>query len=144
MSNFLCVYSYPAYFILLLKSEKCAIERNKGLRLWSLLTKETSSWFLWLDHWKSLMPDLFHLVFEFLSNGEGLNCSLWHVLPRLSKITVTCPKWAKRTIKGEFDMPKVSKININCELLKVRKMASLKIDESPIMEKLETSNLDTW
>ena len=43
----------------------------------------------------------------------------------------------------DFDLPKVSKININFELLKDSKMTSLKIYNSPVREKLETSNLDT-
>ena len=98
----------------------------------------------WLDHWKWLMPNLVHVVLEFLSNGEGLNRFLWHVLYKLGKITVTCPKWTKRAQKVNSDLPKVSKININFELLKVRNMTSLKIYVSPVMEKLETSNLDTW
>ena len=42
-----------------------------------------------------------------------------------------------------FDLAKVSKININFELLKTSKMTSLKIYISPVMEKLETSNLDS-
>ena len=40
-------------------------------------------------------------------------------------------------------MPKVSKININFELLKVSKITSLKIYISSVMEMLETSNLDS-
>ena len=42
-----------------------------------------------------------------------------------------------------FDLPQVSKININFELLKVSKMTSLKIYISSVTEKLETSNLET-
>ena len=47
--------------------------------------------------WSGLMPDLMGVVLEFLSNGKGLNRFSWHVLPKLSKITVTCPKGIKRT-----------------------------------------------
>ena len=36
-----------------------------------------------------------------------------------------------------FDLPKVSKITINCELLKVSKMTSLKIYLLTVMEKLK-------
>ena len=63
---------------------------------------------------------------KFLSNGEGLTHFLWQVLPKLSKITVTCPKYEKGPNKINFDLPKVSEVNINFELLKVIKMASLK------------------
>ena len=38
-------------------------------------------------------------------------------------------------------MPKVSKMNINFELLKVSQMTNLKISISPTTEKLETSNV---
>ena len=41
-----------------------------------------------------------------------------------------------------FDLPKVSKIITNFELLKVSKMTSLKIYISPVTERLETLNLD--
>ena len=89
------------------------------------------------------MPDLIMcVVLEFLSNG-GLNCFLQHVLPELSKITVTCPQSVKGPNRVNFDLPKVSKININFELLKVCNMTSLKIYISPVTEKLETSNLDS-
>ena len=40
-------------------------------------------------------------------------------------------------------MPKVSKINVNFELLKVSKITSLKIYISSVMEMLETLNLDS-
>ena len=42
-----------------------------------------------------------------------------------------------------YDLPKVSKTNMNFELLKDSKMTNLKIYISPVREKLETSNLDT-
>ena len=96
----------------------------------------------WLNHWKWLVSDLMHLVLEFLSNGGGLNCFSWHVLPKLSKITETCPKVNKMDRIGSiFDLPKVSKININFGLLKVSRMTSLNIYISSVTEKLETSNL---
>ena len=40
-------------------------------------------------------------------------------------------------------MPKVKKININFELLRVSKMTSVKFYIFPVKEKLEISNLDT-
>ena len=73
------------------------------------------------------MPDLMRVVLEFLSNGESLNRSSRHVSPKLSKITVACSKSVKGPNRINFDLPKVSKININFELRKVIKMASLKI-----------------
>ena len=53
-----------------------------------------------------------------------------------------CPQSAEEN-KVNFDLPKVSKMNINYELLKDSKMTSLKIYIYPVMEKLETSNLDS-
>ena len=63
------------------------------------------------------------MVLEFLSNGEGLDCFLRYVLPKLSKVTVTCPKSVKKTKtnRDSFDLPKVSKMNISSELLEVAK-----------------------
>ena len=89
--------------------------------------------------------DFKHVVLEFLSNGEGLNCLLQYVSPKHSKITVTFPKSVKRTKLGRvnFDLPKISKININFELLKDNKMTSLKIYISTATEKLEIANLVT-
>ena len=68
-----------------------------------------------------------HVVLELLSNGEGLNRFLQHVLPKLSKITLTCPKTVKGPIRVNSDLPKDSKRKINFELLKVSRMTILKI-----------------
>ena len=54
------------------------------------------------------------------SNGEGLDCFPQHVLPKLSKVTVTCPQSEKKN-RDSFDLPKVSKMNVSFELLKVAK-----------------------
>ena len=48
-----------------------------------------------------------------------------HVLPKFSKITVTCPKSVKTRVN--FDLLKVRKMNINFELFKVSKMTHSKI-----------------
>ena len=40
-------------------------------------------------------------------------------------------------------MPKVSYMNINCELLKVSKMTNFEIYISPVTKKLEKLNLDS-
>ena len=135
----MCLYSYHAYFILLLKSEKRVTERNEPESLKPVYwLKKPVLDSCWLDHWKWLMPDLMPLVLV------GLYHFLLHLLPKLSEITVTCPKWVKKTNRVNSDFPKVSKININSELLKDSKMTSLKIYISPVTKKLETSNLDTW
>ena len=65
------------------------------------------------------------LFLEFLSNREGLDCFLQHVLPKLSKKT-DLSTVNKKTNMGSFDLPKVSKMNISFELLKVSKMIYLK------------------
>ena len=72
------------------------------------------------------MPDLMRVVLEFLSNGEGLNRFLQNVLPKLGKITVTFQSEQKEPKSVNFDLPKISKININFELLKFSKITSLK------------------
>ena len=116
--TFFCLHSYRAYFILSVKSEKRVTERNKRQSIYWLTKPVFDSCRL-----GNLMP----LILEFLSNGEGLDRFSRHVLPTLSKITVTCPKQVKRPNRMNFDLPQVSKININFELLKVSKMTSLKI-----------------
>ena len=69
------------------------------------------------------------MVLEFLSNGEALDCLSQHNLPKLSKITVSCPESVKgnKSSKVNSDLPKVSEVNINSELLKGSKRTSLKI-----------------
>ena len=57
------------------------------------------------------------MVLEFLSNGEGLDCFSRYVLPKLSKVTELSIVSKKN--RDSFDLPKVSKMNISSELLKV-------------------------
>ena len=91
------MYSYHAYFILLLKIERHVTERNKRLDLWSIFISSilgnpvlNSSW---LNHWKWLLPDPMHGSWNFLSHREDLDCFLQpEVLPKFSEIIVTCPK----------------------------------------------------
>ena len=78
------------------------------------------------------------VVLEFLSKGEGLDCFSRHLLPKHSRIIVPVQSQWKGPNRVSFDLPKVSKMNIIFELLKVSKMTSLKIYISPVMEKLET------
>ena len=75
------------------------------------------------------------VVLEFLSNREGLDRFLRHVL---------CLNQSRKkgTNRVNFDLLKVSKININSKLLKVSKITSLKIYISLVSEKLETT-MDT-
>ena len=81
---------------------------------------------------------------KFLSNGGGWDCSSQpNVLPKLIKITVTCPKLVKKTIGVNYDLLKVSKMTNNFDLLNVSKMSSFRVYVSPVMEKLETLNLNT-
>ena len=89
---------------------------------------------------------------NFLSNEEGLHSfSRTKVLPKLSKISMACPKSVKGTIRVNCylskdckrHMPKDCKTIVGFELLKVDKMISLKIYISTVTEKLETSNLDS-
>ena len=99
MQNFLCLYSYHAYFILPLKSEKNVLQ--KEIEDWAFeacqLTKETSSWFLLTGllkmtyarsyvhgSWIFIKRSVFKLIFA-------------ACLTQTSKITVTNPKSVKRT-----------------------------------------------
>ena len=78
------------------------------------------------------------VVLEFFVRDLG--CFLWPILPKVSKIT-DLPKVSQN--KQVFDLAKVRKMTINFELLEINKMTSLKIYISPVMEKLETSDLDS-
>ena len=58
-----------------------------------LLTEEPSSWLLLIESWKMTCTRSYGWFLIFLSKSVGLDCFPWtNVLPKLSKITVTCPK----------------------------------------------------
>ena len=141
-----CLYSYHTYLILLLKSEKRVAERKDWAfkAIINSLTEETSSWFLLIGSLKMTYARSYARgSWIFFERREGLNRFLWHVLPKVSKITVTCPKVSKRDLIGSIlTSPKLAKY-INFKLLKVCKMTSLKTYISPVTEKLETPNLGT-
>ena len=84
------------------------------------------------------MPDgSYAWLLNFLLSGEGF-VFLWkNVLPKLSKITDLPNVSIREKVGGNIDLPKVIKMDINFELLKVSKMTSFKIFISPVMEKLE-------
>ena len=141
MSLFLsCIFYFVAKIRKTCYRKKEKIESLKSI-YW---LKKPVPDFCWLDHWKWLYQILCAWFLNFYQTERvwivfhGMSC------PKLSKKTVNCSKWVKRTNRVNFDLPKISKTNINFELLKVRKMTSLKIYISPVTEKLETSNLDTW
>ena len=124
----MCLYSYHGYFIFSDKSEKRATERNESLNLSSLLINWGTQFLILVD-WiiENDMRQTLCVVPEFLSSGGGFDCFFQsNVLPKISKITVTCPKSLKWTSRVGFDLPKVSRMTINFKLLKVRKMTSLK------------------
>ena len=109
-----------------------------------LLTKGASSWFLLIGSLKLTYATSYARGFESLSNREGLNRFLRHSYPNLVKQLWPVQSEQKEAKSVNFYLPKVSKVSINFELLKVRKMTCLKIYVSPVMEKLEISNLETW
>ena len=62
-----------------------------------LLTEEPSSWLLLIKSWKMTCTRSYGWFLIFLSNGVGLDCfPCPTVLPKLSKIIVTCPKSEKK------------------------------------------------
>ena len=52
-----------------------------------LLIEEPSFWFLLIESLKMICARSFASFLNFLSNGEGIDCFLWHILPKPSKIT---------------------------------------------------------
>ena len=91
--------------------------------------------------WKMTCARSVAWFLNFLSNRVSLDCFLQpNILPKHSKIIVTCPKQEKQTSRVNFDFPKISKMSINFDLFKVSKMTSWKIYISSVTEKLETPN----
>ena len=71
-----------------------------------LLMGEPSLWFLLIEWLKMIFARSCACFLNFLSNGEGLDYfPQRNILPRLSKITVTCPK-----CRVNFNFPKVRKM----------------------------------
>ena len=127
------------------KSEKCVTNRNKRVKLWSLFI-DWGTQFLTPADWimENDLTRSYGCFLIFLSNDVGLDCFLQpNVLPKLSKITVTCPKSEKKTSRINFDLPKVSKMNISFGWLKVCIMTNLKIWIFSVTEKLESSNFNS-
>ena len=135
--NFSCLYPYHAYFILLHKSQKCITERNKNKRLnvWSLFIN-------WVTQFlKMICARSYVWLLSFI---KGLDCFLKpNVSPKLSKMTVTCPKSVKINKKGRFRLVQSHQNYNQFKLLKVSKVTSLKIYISLVMEKPEISDLDS-
>ena len=135
LSKTFCVFILIMHSLFCCETQKNVLQKElKETFKAYLLTEETSSWFL------LILCQILCVVLEFLSNGEALDCFLQHNLPKLSEIIVTCPK---KTNRVNFVLLKISKININVELLQVSKITSLKIYISSVTKKLGTSNFDS-
>ena len=80
-----------------------------------------------LLQWKWLLPDPMHGTWIFCQ-AERVRIFLQsNILPKFSKITVTCPKLVKINKMGQFLLAQSSKMTKNFGLLNVSKMISLKI-----------------
>ena len=120
------LYSYHAYFIFWNKPEKSIRERNERLNLKSILINWGTQ-FLILADWiiENDLCQTYAWFLNCLSKGRGFDCfSQTNVLPKLSKISDVSLKW---TITVDFDVPRVSRMAITFELLKVCNMTSLKV-----------------
>ena len=100
------------------KNQKKVLQ--KEIKDWTfevyLLTEETSFSFSLFESLKMTFARSYALFLNILSNREGLDWFLWHVLPKLCKITVTCPKWVIENGWGQFCCPKLAKwiSTLNC------------------------------
>ena len=137
MYNFLCHYSYHAYFILFHKSEKHVTEKNKRLSLLSLFINQGSQFLIPAD--RIIENDLCQIpIFCQMERVWIVFCSLLY-----------CPNTVKycdldkvsKMCRINFILPKVKKMSINFQLLKDIKKTSLKIYISPVMLELEISNM---
>ena len=115
------------FFILIMHILFCRTNQKnvlqKEIKDWTfevyLLTGEPSSWFALIESLKMTCARSYARFLNFLSNG-GLVCFLQpNVMPKVSTITVTCPKLGKWTSRVNFDLLKDSKMTINFELFKV-------------------------
>ena len=101
----MCLYSYHAYFVFSLKSEKYVTERNKTGSLKPIYwLKKPVLDSCWSHHWKWLVLDYMCVVLEFLSNGEGLltylltkETSSWFLL--IASLNMTC---ARLSVHGSW------------------------------------------
>ena len=117
MYNFLCHYSYHAYFTLLHKSEKSVTERNKRLSLWSLFI-----------NW-GIQPVL-DSYWLFIKQRGGFDWFLQPtVLPRRSKIP---------------DPPKVSKNNPVGSILSCSKTAKWPVWKSIYLQSRTSYKHQIW
>ena len=74
---------------------------------------------------------------NFSSYGEGLGCFMQpYVLPKIRKITATCPNSVRIKKQMNIDLPEVNKRTIDFESLKVSKMTSLKTYMSPVVKQV--------
>ena len=103
---------------------KRVTERNWTYKVY-LLTEETSSWFPLIETLKITCAKSYVWFLNFYQI-ERVWIFSQQVLPKLSKVTVTCPQSVKLPNRDSFDLPKVSKVNIRFELLKVSKITNLK------------------
>ena len=98
-----------------------------------------------LLQWKWLVLDPMHGTWIFCQKERVRIFLQSNILPKFSKITVTCPKLVKTNKMGQYLLSQSCKMTKNFGLFNVSKMTSLKIYIyiSPVIEKLETSNLDS-
>ena len=79
-----------------------------------LLTEEITSWFLWIKLLKMTCARSYAWFLNFL------DCFLWHILPKHSKITVNCPKSVEeKKIGSILTCPKLAEwiLTLNCSKL---------------------------
>ena len=138
LCNTFCIFILNMHILFCCKNQKSVLQIKIKDCIFEvyLLTEEPNSWFPLIESWKMTCARSYVWFLNFLSNDVGLDCFLQPVLPKLSKITVTCPpvqSEEKKINRVNFDLSKVSQMNINFELIKVSKMTSLKICLSSVM-----------
>ena len=105
--------SYVKLFIFILNIHIIFCRKNRKnvlqieIKEWNfeayLLTEEPISWLLLIESWKMTCTRSYGCFLIFLSNSVGLDCFLQpNVLPKHSKITVTCPKSEKKERVGSI------------------------------------------
>ena len=104
LCNTFCIFILNMHILFCCKNQKSVLQIKIKDCIFEvyLLTEEPNSWFPLIESWKMTCARSYVWFLNFLSNGVGLDCFLQPVLPKLSKITVTCPKWGKENKQGQF------------------------------------------
>ena len=106
-----CLFFLIVHILFYGKTQKNHVtERNKRLNKWSLFVGWGNQLLISADRIiENNLSQILCVVLEFWSNGEGLDCFSQHLLPKLSKVFVTCPQSVRKQIGTVLTCPNSAK-----------------------------------